>query len=293
VDALARADSFLPGRMGAKAKAFHDCLRSAGEMRGTARLDEIALRIVELIGYIGYLENEFADSAEERMDNVNELITAMGDFVNETDEDDLASFLAEVSLVADVDTWDDRSDAVTLMTLHSAKGLEFPTVCIAGVEKGLFPLPATFESEAELEEERRLFYVGITRARERLHISYACQRFRYGSFSGGASMFIAEIPPEVVEFEASEPQHAVSSGKTAGKTVKQKSRIITFEDYSQEAPDHTESGFFSVGAFVLHPKFGRGQIMEVSGTGDNLMLTVLFGTQKKKILPKYANLVPA
>jgi len=159
-------------------------------------------------------------------------------------------------------------------------------VFIVGCEEGLIPYLRQGE-EFDLEEERRLFYVGITRAKERLHISYAFYRARYGSFSGGASMFIGEIPWEVLDIKTPEPVHKPPKLK---QTVRRKKE---FEDYSQIMPDYSGNDIFNVGAFVRHPKFGRGRITEISGTGDNLMLTVLFGTQKKKILPKYANLVPA
>ena len=295
IDALTRADEYLSAGMANKVKSFYGILEPVIDMRNKkAGLDELALDIVKHTGYEQYLKNEYPDNAEDRIDNVNELITAMGDFVNETDEDDLSSFLAEVSLVADVDRWDDSSDALTLMTMHSAKGLEFKSVYIAGVEDRLFPHPMSYETDEMLEEERRLFYVGITRAKKLLHISYALDRFRYGTFSGGASTFIDELPPETIDFEAPQREHALPyDHKKKPEGVKSTQKTFEFEDYSQEAPAFEDSGFYRAGANVRHPKFGRGKITAVSGAGENLILTIQFGTQTRKILPKYAKLAPA
>jgi len=295
IDALTRADEYLSAGMGNKVKSFYGILKPVIDMREKkAGLDELVLEIVKKTGYEQYLRNEFPDNAEDRIDNVNELITAMGDFVNETDEDDLTSFLAEVSLVADVDRWDDSSDALTLMTLHSAKGLEFKSVYIAGVEDRLFPHSMSYDTEAELEEERRLFYVGITRAEKLLHISYALDRLRYGTFSGGQSMFIDELPPDTIDFEAPQREHALPfDHKKKPDGMKSTQKTFEFEDYSQEAPEFEGSGFYRVGATVRHPKFGRGKITAVSGSGENNVLTIQFGLKTKKIVPKYAKLTPA
>jgi DNA helicase-2/ATP-dependent DNA helicase PcrA len=289
VDALGRSEEYLSGAMAKKAQEFYMILKTGIDMRTQkTALDEIAQSLIEKSGYELYLREEYPDSADDRVNNINELLTAMGEFVNETDEDDLSSFLAEVSLVSDVDRWDDRSDAVTLMTLHSAKGLEFPSVYIVGVEYGLFPLSISFDSEAELEEERRLFYVGITRAKNLLHISYANQRLRYGSFGGGASLFIDELPPELIDFEVAEPVHDVSF-KHAARAGR---KVAASEDYSQEVPEYDVNGGFSVGEFVRHPIFGRGRITDIKGSGDKLTLTILFGTKLKNIVVKFAKLTP-
>ncbi|MCE5248950.1 UvrD-helicase domain-containing protein [bacterium] len=287
LDALARAGEYLGGVTGKKTSEFYAILQTAAEMRAEKKkLDEIAQAIIERTGYELYLREEYQENADDRVENINELVTAMGEFVCETGEDPLSSYLAEVSLVADVDTWDENSEAVTLMTLHSAKGLEFSSVYIAGVEYGLFPLSRALESDAELEEERRLFYVGITRAKKLLHVSYAQNRLRYGSFGGGASLFIDELPKELIDFELVRSFHAPPKQRAE----KPRKKIWDFEDYSQEIPEHAEEGAFGVGDFVLHPSFGRGRITEASGSGDALILTILFGAKKKKIMAKFAKL---
>jgi DNA helicase-2/ATP-dependent DNA helicase PcrA len=286
LEALGHAGEIFSGSILKKVQEFHSLLTSLGEMRGQINLDELAKAIVEKTGYQKYLETEEPESFEERMDNVLELITAMGEFENLTDEDDLSAFLAEVSLVSDVDTWDDNTDAVTLMTLHAAKGLEFQSVYITGVEEGLFPLPGALDKEADLEEERRLFYVGITRAKERLHVSYACHRMRYGSFTGGASMFIDELCPEAVDFEVS-----VRSHRQVPEKKKPGSRRLNYEDYSQKISDY-DTFSFRVGIPIVHPVFGRGVITKTSGSGEKTVITVRFGAKEIKIMPRYVNLSP-
>ncbi|MBT4484544.1 MAG: UvrD-helicase domain-containing protein [Candidatus Latescibacteria bacterium] len=290
VEAAARVEEVISsGAILKKLKKFSEILQSISEMRGKTGLDEIGHALVEKTRYKDYLIEEYPDTFEDRTNNVNELITAMGEFENITEEDDLSSFLGEISLMTDVDMWDEDEGCVTLMTLHSAKGLEFPSVYIAGVEKGLFPLPKSFDSDAELEEERRLFYVGMTRAEERLHISYAENRMRFGGFSsGGASMFVNELPDDGLEFEEINTTYKLSN------TLKNQPvrRPMEFEDYSQEGPDYGDAPF-EIGAFVRHPVFGRGRVAGYSGSGDKLTLTIHFGTQTKKIRAKFGKLVPA
>ncbi len=288
VDALNRSDEIFSGKILNNIKDFNKILQSALKMRSESDLYKIAQEIVEKTGYTKYLENEYPESFEERLENVNELITAISEFENITDEDNLSAFLSEVSLVADIDMWDDEYDALTLMTLHSAKGLEFNSVFITGVERGLFPLPQTFDNISELEEERRLFYVGITRAEERIHLSYALQRARFGSFSGGASMFISELPWEILDIETPEPLYARIPVRN--QSIR---RAMKFEDYSQDITTHNESSQYRVGSYIRHPVFGRGKITACSGSGDRTKLTILFGNQEKKILAKYGRLTHA
>ena len=295
IRACLEADRILGPSIGHKAQQFGEIIKTVTDRHADGNLDELAQHIIEKSGYESYLFGEFPDNADERLDNINELITAIGEYRNPAGEVNLGDFLAEVALVADVDAWDETSDAVTMMTLHSAKGLEFPSVFIAGVEYGLFPLQRAMESDRELEEERRLFYVGITRARQLLHITYAVQRMRYGSFSGGASMFVNELPQEVAEFEASRPARQASLFETRRDSKPQDRRVtrpMEFEDYVQEMPDYESGsgGMYAVGSYVIHPKFGRGKITETSGSGDGLTLTIMFGATRKKILAKYGKL---
>lgn len=285
--ALADAGEYLSGAIRGHVEEFAGIIAAIHEKQGKGRLDEIARLVIDRTGYLRHLESEHPESFEERSQNIEELMTALSEFENTAGGDDLAAFLTEVSLVSDVDTWDDASEAVTLMTLHAAKGLEFSSVYIAGVENGLFPLPRTLEQEADLEEERRLFYVGITRAKDILHISYAHQRLRYGSFGGGASQFVHELPLDVLEYDKPAEVRPELSASPKRKPVR---RVMEFEDYSQEVPKSEEVCPWRVSEHVRSPRFGSGRITNITGAGDSLTLTILFGVKEVKIVAKYGKL---
>ncbi|MFC1538049.1 ATP-dependent helicase [Candidatus Latescibacterota bacterium] len=287
-DALGKADEIVSGAMAKKVSVFYSVLKSTEELRSKTGIDRLAMNIIDKTDYKTYLENSEPESFDDRLNNIKELITAMEEFENTSDEDDLTAFLSEVSLVSSVDTWDDKDNILTLMTLHSAKGLEFPSVYIVGVEYGLFPLPSSFEDPEDLEEERRLFYVGITRAKDTLHLSYAFSRMRHGSYSGGASMFIKEIPEDLVDIESPGKVKTYHPGRN--QPIR---KMLDYEDYPQEFPDYEGGCRFRLGSFVRHPSFGRGKITACTGTGDETTLTIKFGPKEKKIRPKYVDLVPA
>lgn len=286
VGALARAEEYLSGAMLRKVREFGETLAELAALRATATLDQLAQAVVEKTGYVSWLESDDPENIDDRRENLNELVTALGEFENTTDDDALTAFLNEVTLVSDVDALDETKDAVTLMTLHAAKGLEFHSVYIAGVENGIFPLPRAFDNDADLEEERRLFYVGITRAKDLLHLSFARQRLRYGSFSGGMSMFLKEVPSAVLEYDRPKPAAEPHEGFPRRQPVR---RPMEFEEYSQEIPD-VGGVEFRVGDSVRSPKFGRGRITRVTGSGESAVLTIMFGVEEKKIVAKFGKL---
>lgn len=243
--------------------------------------DEPAHTIEQLFERSGYhksLMYERTIEAESRIENIRELITAAVEYEEREAEPSLAGFLEMITLVADIDTMDDKSDVVTLMTLHSAKGLEFPIVFMVGVEEGLLPHQRSFGSEAELEEERRLCYVGITRAKEQVYMTYARERRRYGYTDYQLpSRFIEEIPHELLNREeVYQPPHrpVVSS-------------------YDPDEPDVDESPAFDydVGEVVYHAKFGKGKITALSGFGPDMRLTIRFTRGiEKTLMAGYARL---
>lgn len=286
LEALNFVGEYLSGATLTKVNNFRDMMTSLAGMPGINSLDQIVRAVLEKTGYMSYLENEEPASFEDRAANIDELVTALAEFSEKEDENDLNAFLAEVSLVSDVDTWEEDSDALTLMTLHAAKGLEFPSVYIVGVENGLFPLPQTMEEEATLEEERRLFYVGITRAKDILHISYALMRPRYGSYSGGASLFVRELPLEVMEQEKPKAQVPEQRSFSSKSRIQ---KLLEFEDYPQTPVPAAVSGF-NTGEWVRHPLFGRGKIVGITGAAENTTLTIKFGAKEIKIMPKFARL---
>ena len=212
-----------------------------------------------------------------------ELLNSIDEFCTKRPKAQLSDFLEEVSLLSDIDQWNDSANRVTLMTVHSAKGLEFPVVFLAGLDDGLFPLYATLEDKNELEEERRLFYVALTRAQERVFLLYATNRRRMGGENvlGMPSRFISEIPAEYldrIEFQSALTRRVIGGSKQKRTKITVTRTVTTFDD-------------FKVGDMVEHSIFGIGKIMVLSGSGENQRVGVVFkdGT-KKKLIVKYANL---
>ena len=215
--------------------------------------------VLKVTGYLKNLEAQDTIEAQNRVENIEELINAVIEYEDNEPEPSLSDYLENVALIADVDTMEtDSTDIVTLMTLHSAKGLEFPFVFIVGVEDGYLPHQRSMSSEAELEEERRLCYVGITRAMEQLYLSHARSRrtFRETEYRV-PSRFIAEIPEDLIRHvdRYRSPFHE-STG--------------LYEEVLEDADD------YSVDQIVHHPQFGRGKITKVTGAGQNVYITVRF-----------------
>ena len=213
---------------------------------------------------------------------------------------ELDLFLQQVALVADVDRLDPDADTVTLMTLHNAKGLEFPVVFISGLEDGLFPLRGSFAEPDELEEERRLFYVGITRAEDKLNLSWARQRRRAGDFTYGTlSSFVEAIPEELREERRSERLRLMS------QSTPHHNRGRRFDGSRRSAPTSQHTHYeadpdevmnqdlprYVKGERVVHSTFGSGAVVEISGFGPDMKVTVNFDDAgQKKLLVRYAGL---
>ena len=225
-----------------------------------------------------YYENQNTQEAFERWANVEELINSIADFQDNREEGSLREFLEEVSLLTDIDRWNEADEAVTLMTIHSAKGLEFPVVMVTGLEEGLFPLgPHSYEVE-ELEEERRLFYVALTRAEKKAYLSFAHARRRFGGapIPTTQSRFLHELPEELLEYIL-----------PAQRTDRQGYSSPVSKPIVPSAP----SNELSIGHQVEHKLFGKGKILAVEGAGETAKLTIMFsGNVRKKLIAKYANL---
>jgi DNA helicase-2/ATP-dependent DNA helicase PcrA len=214
---------------------------------------------------------------------------------------ELDLFLQQVALVADVDRLDPDADTVTLMTLHNAKGLEFPLVFIAGMEEGLFPLGRAYDDPATLEEERRLFYVGITRAEDKLELTWARQRRRAGDFNYNTrSSFIEAIPEELLDERRTrrlELLHTSTPHRSGRRAYERSSREASafepssFEDEASGAGMNQDAPRFVKGERVVHETFGSGSVVEISGFGRDLKVTVDFDDSgRKKLLLRYAAL---
>ncbi|OGQ76304.1 MAG: ATP-dependent DNA helicase PcrA [Deltaproteobacteria bacterium RIFOXYA2_FULL_42_10] len=256
-------------------------------------IHELAKMLLEESGYIKMWEDEKTEEAEARIENLHELISAMRDFEKGREKATLADFLDHVALISDIDTFEDEHNRVTLMTLHSAKGLEFPVVFMVGMEEGLFPHSRSInaDDENELEEERRLCYVGMTRAMRKLFLFGARERTIYGeSRFQGQSRFIDEIDPNYLEIIS--PNHSTSLG-TDFKSVPKweqgglnEPRIV-YDDFHDNNP-------WKIGIKIKHPSFGIGIIKAKEGAGEDAKLTIIFpGSGQKKLIAKYISLVEA
>lgn len=240
---------------------------------------EIIHELLTEIHLESYYSDQKSEEAIERWTNVEELVATLAEFTELNPANNLDQFLEEVSLLTDIDRWNDEASAVTLMTLHTAKGLEFPVVLICGMEEGLFPLYGSLDDEQELAEERRLFYVGLTRAEQKVYLTFANSRRRFGGLpvTTQPSRFVYEIPAHLIEDKLSQP-----------KTKWMNSGAGTIGDFS---PVNQSSVDYSVGSRVRHKLFGTGTIQIVDGLGDDAKLTIRFdGNQVKKLIRRYANL---
>ena len=284
IDVLKNPDKMdIRGKQADALFKFYNVIIKYHELRKKLSASEIARSLVEEIGILSYFKESKEPDAKDRFDNVAELLTSIEEFSFRNPEAGLSTFLEDVSLQTDIDHWNDSDNRVTLMTIHSSKGLEFPVVFIAGMDEGLFPLFRTLDDISELEEERRLFYVALTRAEQKVYLLYATNRRRMGAetVNGLPSRFINEIPEESLDrisFSSAVTRKFIS-GKRKKDGLTQMVRTVTdFDD-------------FQVGDNVEHSIFGAGKIMALSGTGENQRVGVVFndGTRKKLIV-KFANL---
>tara|TARA_B110001452_G_scaffold225295_1_gene199224 strand:- start:3108 stop:5276 length:2169 start_codon:yes stop_codon:yes gene_type:complete len=262
---------------------FYNIIIKYHDLRKKLSASELARSLVEEIGILAHFKESKEPDAKDRFDNVAELLTSIEEFSVRNPESELSTFLENVSLQTDIDNWNDTENRVTLMTIHSSKGLEFPVVFIAGMDEGLFPLFRSLDDKSELEEERRLFYVALTRAEEKVYLLYATNRRRMGAetVNGLPSRFINEIPEDALDRISF--SSAVTRKFVAGKRKK--------DGLTQMVRTVTDFDDFQVGDNVEHSIFGAGKIMALSGTGENQRVGVVFndGTRKKLIV-KFANL---
>ncbi len=262
-------------------KCFQECLENG------MTLSDLLQDIIEKTKYLDYL-NEDPDTYDDRVNNIKELSSMLIKYQDESEEPDLSDFLEDVALITDIDSYNADEDSVVLMTLHSAKGLEFPIVFIVGMEEGIFPGAQSMFSEEELEEERRLAYVGITRAKEKLYLVNAQQRMLYGTTSRNlASRFLREIPMSVTEDVSTRSYKTVSAKKPAA--VKNSSNAHAFGQVGNKAEKSAVE--YSVGDTVTHKTFGTGVILSAVPMSNDTLLEIAFdkaGT--KKLMANYARL---
>lgn len=272
--------STLAGRSAKGVNSFAELIqRWQGQVENLSAA-EIIQGIIEESGYIQDLKKQGTDEAENRLENISELYNAVLQFQEENEDTSLEGFLANASLASDLDNLQEGQKAVSLMTLHSAKGLEFPVVFLVGLEQGLFPNFRSMDDPASLEEERRLCYVGITRAQEQLYLSHARERRLYGNREPAvASQFLGELPKELV-----------SSTLVKVKTNWQNQSPS--EPKQQTSKRSTkQSQDWKVGELLIHDSFGTGEVTHVFGSGNKISIAVKFPGLGQKILdPKRTTL---
>ena len=281
-DALLEAD-YIPGlgRAAAKIRPFTLFIQSLRSQLEYLSVKELLEKIIEDTGYVKELEAEDTEEARARIENIDEFISKAADYEASAAEPSLSGFLQEVALVADIDSVDDSSDYVLLMTLHSAKGLEFNEVYMAGMEDGLFPsyMTITGDDPSELEEERRLCYVGITRARKKLTLTAARQRMIRGETQyNKTSRFVREIPRELIDLgRDGTTEHAFKKPELFGgaEVPRKKYTAETFKP-RQFTVTKADSLDYGVGDTVRHVKFGVGVVQSIAEGGRDYEVTVDF-----------------
>ena len=316
---IKHAEEFDLNRVKANAEEFINLIEDLRLKKQELSISELLKEVLNKSGYTRALELENTVEAETRMQNLEEFLTVAIEFEEESADNTLPEFLESITLSSDVDEMQDEDKTVTLMTLHSAKGLEFPVVFLVGMEEGIFPGYKSIGEPKELEEERRLFYVGITRAKQFLHLTCAKHRTIFGSTSYNAvSRFIKEIPDNLLDGVVNNDQEEKFNdmsynweyGKTsAGKVttykfdeakneIKQKStyQFRTAESFlSSLSQKQANSGVditkYKEGMRIYHKKFGEGIIQKIEAEGDDYKLDIQFDKSgHKRLMAKFANL---
>ncbi len=296
----------LPNPAPKRFKEFVDVFDRLEKFAAKKPAPLVVEKIVEETGYMDYLRDNYPD-ADSRIENVEEFVGAAHAFAEGSDDKSLAAFLEEIALVADVDALDVEKGQLTLMTLHNAKGLEFECVIITGLEDGLFPHYNSIENERQLEEERRLFYVGMTRSKKHLYLSMANMRRRMGYIEGGMpSRFLYEVPDRCLERTLEQslgPAARSVQGDLLdsydGPGVSRRGRARGEGEAPQRQPDYEsfsqeEVANYAVGMRVRHDSYGTGIVRKVEGKGDQTRVTVIFdGGSERKFLAQFAPMRPA
>ena len=296
-------------------------------MLGVKNAYDIAFHVGKQTGFVKELFNDKSTEGVQRYENIQELLNSIKEFTEtpmseesgEVGDKTLAAYLQQITLLTDADEKDPNADTVKLMTIHAAKGLEFPVVFVGGLEEGLFPNAMSINTREELEEERRLFYVAITRAKARLYLSYANTRYKFGSLmQSDASRFIEEIPMEYIDksFAGGGVKNQTNSGLwgnafermnrgfggSSSNDNKEKSFVSTLVSGNNKPKEvaHVPSPNFvpsditrlEEGMRVEHQKFGFGTVIKLEGSNHNPVATIKFEVNgEKKIMLNYAKLM--
>ena len=317
-DVIKRADEFGLNRVFINSREFISQIEELRAKKDDIKISDLIKETLNKTGYTKALEDEDTAEAETRLENLDEFLTVAIEFEEELADNSLEEFLEGITLSSDIDSADNEENSVTLMTLHSAKGLEFPAVFLVGMEEGIFPGYKSIGEPKELEEERRLCYVGITRAKQYLFISCAKQRTIFGSTScNQVSRFVKEIPKELLDgyeealaekdtrtyedyqYEWKYGNKNVTTYKSddmvAPTTPKTQYAFRTAESFLNNLNKQTAStidiSIYRAGQRVCHKKFGEGKINYVETEGDDAKVDITFEKAgHKRLMAKYAGL---
>ena len=290
----------ISGKAANELEAFGFMMKDLRQMQEYVPVTELVEEVLKRSGYQKSLELERTLESETRLENIQEFLTVTQQFEKENTEDkSLLTFLTDLALVSDLDNLEEEPQSeVTLMTLHAAKGLEFPIVFLIGLEEGIFPLSRSMMEEDQLEEERRLAYVGITRAEKKLYITNAYSRVLYGrTQSNSASRFINEITDEVLELgnpqTMNTPFSRSSFSSTTSSMQRNQATRATSQPYKAPVTSKMSSGAdklgWNVGDKAVHKKWGLGTVVKVTGAANDLQLDIAFKEQGiKRLLAAFA-----
>jgi len=293
-DALQEVDFMgLPARAANEAAKFHQMMDGFSKMQEFLSVTELVEQVLDKSGYRNMLRNEKTIESESRMENIEEFLSVTKAFEERSEDKTLVSFLTDLALISDLDKLDSDEDVskgkVVLMTMHAAKGLEFPVVFIIGVEENVFPHSRSIGDNDEMEEERRLMYVGITRAEERLYITCAQTRTLFGrSGYNNPSRFISEISDDILEHVTLKQSARTGKSKTTRRAVTSTTRPAV------ERPEYKASGGdklgWTTGDKAVHKKWGIGTVVSVRGEGENTEIDIAFPSPIgiKRLLAKFA-----
>lgn len=296
LEVLGRADEFDSlRRASVKLKAFYDMMQELIDANDdeSVSLHELYELILEKTGYIEALRGE-KEEAETRIENINELASNLLKFQEENGEEaTLSAFLEEVSLMTDIDNYDETADTVVMMTMHSAKGLEFPVVFLPGFEEGIFPGLQAIYDPNEIQEERRLCYVAITRAKESLYLLNADSRMLFGSTSRNRpSRFSLEIPLDLINKTREQDWRKPDLGTkmpVAETELRRKSATAAMH-FGQVTPPARSRNVFKTGDMVQHKTFGKGLVISATPMGNDVLLEIAFEQGTKKLMANFARL---
>ena len=304
IDLIRARDHGMPTAATKRCAEFITVFDKLHRIAQTEKAPMVVEAIIDETGYRDYLKASYPDS-DARIENIEEFVNAAHIFAENSEDGSLRAFVEEVALVADVDSLDTKQGQLTLMTLHNAKGLEYDCVIVAGLEEGLFPHFNSMNDSRDIEEERRLFYVGMTRAKKRLYLSYANMRRKMGHIEGvKPSRFLYEVPEDCLDYTISRP--IAAAGGLFGDDFKPyvaggnrwtrggDSGFATQEQPDYESQSQDAPAGYRVGMRIRHDAFGAGVVRRVEGRGEQTRVTVIFDMGgERKFLAQFAPMRPA